>query len=398
MKMNVMLKKYRNILALALLWLGACQENELKPLREDDTAPAAITEATVVNLPGAVQLTYQLPADDDLLYVKAEVEVQPGKVLQTKASIYSPELLLEGFGQSKSYEVKLYAVDRSENQSAPVTITVHPLTPPVQAVFASIGVKADFGGLSVNFENATKASLAFVIMTKDETGEWVERDVYYTKREAGYFSSRGFPATEQEFLLFLKDRWDNRSDSSVYKLTPLFEEAIPKAKFRTYNLPGDTWEAHANANWTVAKMWDGETQGSNLFHTKPNAAPFPLRVTFDMGQTAVLSRFVHYGRHTAPYNLGNARKFEIWGTAQTPSPDGEWTGWTKLLDCESVKPSGQPVGTNTAEDTEAYLAGEEFAFPPGTPPVRYLRFKTISTWGGVTYVHINELSFFGQIQ
>ncbi|MGV3502080.1 MAG: DUF5000 domain-containing lipoprotein [Adhaeribacter sp.] len=393
------MRTYRNILLLAgLLWLGACQENELKPLHQDDKAPAALAEATVLNLPGAVRLSYQLPADDDLLYVKAEVELEQGKVLQSKASIYSPDLLLEGFGQSKPYEVKLYAVDRSENMSAPITLTVHPLDPPVQSVFASLQVRADFGGISVDFRNTSKANLAFVIMTRDETGEWVERDVYYTKKEGGYFSSRGFAATQQDFLVFLKDRWGNHSDSSVHKLTPLFEEAIAKAKFKTYNLPGDTWEAHASVNWTVNKMWDGETQGSNLFHTKPNAAPFPLRVTFDMGQTAVLSRFVHYGRHTAPYNLGNARTFEIWGTAQTPSPDGEWTGWTKLLDCESVKPSGQPVGTNTAEDTEAYLAGEEFIFPPGTPPVRYIRFKTLSTWGGVTYVHINELSFFGQVQ
>jgi hypothetical protein len=395
-----MLKKYKDILALSALLLvfGGCQEQELKPLREDDTAPAAIAEPTAVNLPGAARITYQLPADDDLLYVKAEVEVAPGKVLQTKASIYSPELLLEGFGQSQPFEVKLYAVDRSENQSAPVSLTVHPLTPPVQTVFESIQVRPDFGGLSFDFANVTKANVAFVVKIKDEAGEWVDRDTYYTKKEAGYFASRGLPPVEREFLLFVKDRWDNRSDSTVYTLTPLFEEQIPKAGFKTYNLPGDTWEAHANANWTVNKMWDGDTQGGNLFHTKPNANPFPIHVTFDMGEKAVLSRLVHYGRHTAPYNLGNARKFEIWGTAETPSPDGSWNGWTKLVDCESVKPSGQPVGTNTAEDVETYLAGEEFSFPPGTPPVRYIRFRTISTWGGVTYVHINELSFFGQIQ
>src|SRR3546814_19812046 len=71
-------------------------------------------------------------------------------------------------------------------------------------------------------------------------------------------------------------------------------------------------------------------------------------------------------------------------------------GWVKLLECEMIKPSGRPLGNNTLEDEEVALAGHEFTFPLDAPPVRYLRFKILETWGGTDYMWIRELTFFGQ--
>src|SRR3546814_11935428 len=63
-------------------------------------------------------------------------------------------------------------------------------------------------------------------------------------------------------------------------------------------------------------------------------------------------------------------------------------GWVKLLECEMIKPSGRPLGNNTLEDEEVALAGHEFTFPLDAPPVRYLRFKILETWGGTDYMWI----------
>ena len=40
------------------------------------------------------------------------------------------------------------------------------------------------------------------------------------------------------------------------------------------------------------------------------------------------------------------KSWEIWGREDEPA-NSSWDGWTKLITCNSFKPSGKPVGENT---------------------------------------------------
>ena len=355
----------------------------------------------MVNLNGAAKITTVLPDDDDLLYIKAIVEVAPGKIREFKSSSYSNELYLDGFATSKPYEVKLYAVDRGENTSEPLLVAIHPLAPPIELIYKSLIVKPDFGGLNVNFQNATEASVSIVIQIKDDQGDWIEKETYYTKRLSGNFSARGLSVEEREFRIFVQDRWANKSELGIFKIKPLFEELVPKTNFKAYNLPGDTFEPHLVARWAMPAIWDGVTNTDDpVFNTKPTAV-LPGTFTFDMGATATLSRMKLWGRSVALgsiYNIGNIKKFEIWGSATPPPANGDFPGNMTLLgEFESKKPSGQPLGVNTQEDVETFRAGEDFGFLSGIPPVRYIRVKVYNTWGGVSYWHIAEMTFWGKL-
>lgn len=387
--------------AVLLLLLNACKEEMFKPLSNDGKAPGKVKSAVVENFNGGARITAVLPDDDDLLYIKAIVEVEPGKIREFKASSYSKELYLDGFAQSKPYEVKLYAVDKGENTSEPLLITIHPLTPPVELIYKSLIVKPDFGGVNVSFQNSTQASVSIVIEIKDDKGDWIERETYYTKRASGNFSARGLPIEEREFRIFVQDRWANKSELGIFKIKPLFEELVPKTNFKAYNLPGDTFEPHLVARWAMPAIWDGVTNTDDpVFHTKPTAV-LPGTFTFDMGVTATLSRMKLWGRSVALgsiYNIGNIKKFEIWGSATPPPANGNFPGNMTLLgEFESKKPSGQPLGTNTQEDVETFRAGEDFSFLSGGSPVRYIRVKVYTTWGGVSYWHIAEMTFWGKL-
>ena len=116
-----------------------------------------------------------------------------------------------------------------------------------------------------------------------------------------------------------------------------------------------------------------------------------------MGQTAKLSRykFYHLFREDYAYQRGNLKRWEVWGRTDTPPTDGTWEGWTKLLDCESFKPSGLPVGEISGDDWEYLQQGEDFEFPPTAPEVRYIRFKVLETWGGDDFIHFQEFTFWG---
>ena len=51
---------------------------------------------------------------------------------------------VEGFGQVKEYEVKLYSVDRNENVSAPVVQVITPLEANTNTVAATLTVRPGF--------------------------------------------------------------------------------------------------------------------------------------------------------------------------------------------------------------------------------------------------------------
>ena len=89
------------------------------------------------------------------------------------------------------------------------------------------------------------------------------------------------------------------------------------------------------------------------------------------------------------------KQWEVWGRNDAPSQDGSWEGWTKLMDCQSVKPSGLPVGQLSEEDRTRVAEGETFLFPKGVPEVRYIRFKVNDVWNTAEgrFLTFTELTF-----
>ena len=387
-------------LILGLWLLGGCSEEKYTSPIDEDNAPAPMQDVQVENLPGGAKISYTLPNNESLRYVKAVYSIRPGVVRQAKSSLYSDHLVVDGFPAEQAYEVDLYAVSKGEQASDPVTVTVNPLTPPLLEAFNSLTFEETFGGVTIAFENSGEASLAVTVLTEEEGG-MTEVETYYTKSKQGLHSVRGFEAEPRLFGAMIRDRWNNFSDTLYAERTPIFEEEIPKDEFAEYHLPTDTYEKHIPQG-DMFQMWDGRIApngGIGVFHTKPGSA-MPQWFTFDMGQTVLLSRYKlwHRGPGTQwAYQLASPTKWEVWGTAETPDPSGSWDGWTLLMECDSYKPSGDGPVTND-DAFYATNSGEDFVFPDGTPPVRYLRFRMLETWGFLDYIYIQELTFWGQLQ
>lgn len=381
---------------LAGMLMCACSEEEMMPVNTDE-APSPVSNVQVENLAGGARLTYTLPNDKNLLYVKAVYTISQHVQREVKSSYYQNYLLLDGFSDTISYGVSLYAVSRGEKVSQPVTVAVKPLTPPVMKVFESLTMTGTFGGVRVSFENEAEANVVLTVLATDTIGDLVQADAYYTKRKEGTFAVRGFEPVSRTFGVFVRDRWSNCSDTLFADLTPVYEYQLDKTKFKTIQLPSDTYDGHVSSK--VEYLWDEKTGngGTSIFHSKPGSG-LPQWFTFDMGVTTTLSRFkLHHrdGGTDGPYTGGDPRVYEVWGS-NNPDTDGGWENWTLLTTCESVKPSGQPEGTVTSEDKQfAVVDGEDFDFPAGIPPVRYLRFKINKVWGALDHMYIAELTFWG---
>lgn len=381
----------------------ACEEDSRGPLLDDGIPPGPVSNVQVENIAGGATLTYQLPTDNDALYVLAEYTLNSGKSASVKSTVYKNNLNVVGFGDTNAKTIKLYAVDRGENLSDPVEVTINPLTPAVTTIREELIILPDFGGIHLFWENETEAEVAVIVWTPDSLGTLQQIDIRYSSLLSDHFAIRGYDTEPREFVVTLRDRWDNFSEPLTVTVSPLFEEQLDKDKFTFLALPHDAPSAWG---WVGPRLIDNNI-GSGYHSGQGYADPDPLpnyddivhMITIDLGVTAKLSRFKFWQRQGSwIFRHGNPHFFDIWG-AKTLDPSGTLDGWTKLIENgEVLKPSGLPPGQFSNADKEQAAAGEEFPFALDSEPVRYIRFVSLESWSGAKFIHMMEMDFWGQIE
>ncbi len=383
-----------NILYLGLFLLflyNACQELDREPLTKDTTIPGNVIDPDIENIPGGAIISYTLPDETDLLYVKAEYTLTNGQKFDTRSSIYLNSIKIEGYGDTIVHEVKLYTVDRSENVSQPLSVKIQPQEPAVNTVMASMEMAADFGGVRYTWSNPDSCALSFIILTRDTLGVLYPIETVYSGVVEGSYNLRGFEPKENTFGIIMRDRWDNYSDTLLTSLTPMLEKKLDKTKFNKIVLDGD-----ANVdNWGGRYEYLYDDNIETFCHSNAGTG-WPHYITLDLGSTVRLSRFVmvqRQGDSGMLYNRGNPRLSEIWGRVTKPT-DGSWDGWTKLRDCVAIRPT--EAGGTPEEDEKRAKEGDEYPFSLETPEVRYVRILINETWGETGFVHFSELTFYGQ--
>jgi hypothetical protein len=390
---------------------GCKEESRIDHIDDSAPAPTPVTLGEIKAKPGGAIIWYTVPNDKNLLGVKAVYE-RNGEICETKASVYTDSLTVEGFGDANPKEVKLYSVGRNEKLSEPVSVQIVPLEPPVNSVH--VNMEATFGGVTLILENnISNADLAVVLMIDTtDTDEWVPLQTFYTQATSIKLSRRGLKFKEQKFGVYVKDRWNNKSVITDWTLTPIEEIELPKTDFRNAMLPGDTYLPYGGYSaYTLEKCWDGDISG---IFVPPTSSPIPQHFTIDLGRPMSISRLQFFHRLNNEMYSGNAvRVFELWGSNDPPD-DGSFDNWHKLGQWEQLKPSGygngSDVGPITDEDRAYFYSGGnyELTITDETPnpymTVTYLRFITTATF--ISYgtdtntgnLVIAELTFYGQLK
>jgi hypothetical protein len=406
---------YITILAAFCIFYGCREENRMIYMDESDNAPAQVTiKGNPVSIQGGAIIKYQIPNDESLLGVKAVYE-RNGETCETKASLYKDSLVIEGYGDTDTHEVNLYSIGRNEKLSAPLKVDITPLAPPVRTTL--IDLAPTFGGIEMSFaENQSRANLALVALV-DSTGNgvWQPLRTFYTSAVSGRFYGRGLDVKEMRFGAYLRDRWNNKSDTLTKLLTPFEEVRIPHDRFQNAKFPTDFYETAGNdPSYALEGLWNGtaySTSWSGNFCT-PNYTPIPFHFTIDLGRTVIINRFKIYPNSSGIYTNSFVRVFELWGSDDPPL-DGSFDNWHKLGDFEIFKPSGYGdganVGTVTDDDRNYIVSGGDYNIEPTDEapdpyiPIKYLRFKLNNTFDtyatGATqgYVVLAELEFWGRI-
>src|SRR5688500_7270990 len=87
---------------ITVLVIGSCNKKleSHQPVSGDGTVPVQVTGVTVVNGNGNATISYAIPKDTNLAYVKAVYTITTGKEYISTASYYNNSLVVEGFADT----------------------------------------------------------------------------------------------------------------------------------------------------------------------------------------------------------------------------------------------------------------------------------------------------------
>jgi hypothetical protein len=395
---------------MAAMCALSCTEAPTGQTPTNSTPPPPLENVQAEPMPGGAKISYRLPNQTDISYVKGEFMFQ-GKPKTVRASVYENSLTVEGLGSVEPIEITLWLVNHSEILSPPTVTSFTPLTPPVHAISASAELRPDFGGINVRWKNPDGIEIGVFLYSQKDDGEYDNGAFTFSQAKEGEYVFRGFRDTLRTFRLQITDKWGNLSEMKEVTLTPLFEKLLDRTRHGQRALPWDNTSSQGGQNFSF--LFDGvkTSTGNVSWHTQENQPldqkgfTVPTMFTIDLGVEASLSRLILWQGRWAEwflYGHHNPRLFEVWGIKELPTgkPDDYWKDdwkddWILLSDCEMKKPSNSAMGTNTNEDVAQANAGHEFYTKLAT--VRYIRFSVKATWTGNkdNNVTIQEIEFWG---
>ena len=391
---------YLRTLALAGFLIGSCDSSDIK---EDTTAPGKLSIQSVTPTSGGGIIYYNLPADNDILFVRADYKNAQGDEVYRVSSKQNDSIEISGLIDSSPVTVNLSVYDTSQNQSEVVSVDFSPNRSFIFDVLESLEITPDLGGVRVNWINDEEKTVFIYVYITANSGE-EEIRILSSSNQNGARFVRGLAAEEQNFRIKVEDFDGNTTpDIDFGTYTPLFEEKIDKTSWRlvsSLSVNGDAWEGQ------TVNFWDDivDTVSTNsdnsyfIIYRSLNGGVlrWPLDIVIDLNKTVKINRFKVWQRafwYNGPantayyYQAENLRSFDIY----VSNDRIEW----ELLGNFDIGDPSDGSGNIPDEKIDEAAQGHDFNLDDVSPEFRYFKFSITANYGSDTYVHGSEISLFG---
>ena len=393
--------KARNFLSLFLitfLVLLGCNENE----NQDSTPPGSLTIESVTPTNGGGILTYSLPNDSDILFVRAEYTNSLGNDVYRVSSSHNNSIEIDGLNQNTPISVRLFVIDENENISEPTDVEFTPLPSFIYLVQESISISPTLGGVNIQWENIAEKTV-YVHLHIVNAGE-EEIRILSSDKEFENISVRGLESVEMTFLTKVEDFDGNITDlEEKATISPLFEEMIDKSTWTLMSqlsVDGNAWEGETDNFWDDI-VDTAETNADNSYFiiwrdANGGVLNWPLDIVINLNKNVKIHRlkvwqraFWYNGPTGIPYYYQeeNIRSFDLYASENSQD-------WTLLGQYDIGDPSDQD-GNIPQDFIDAAANGHDFDLEGVSDKFRYLKFSITSNYGSDTYVHGSEITLWG---
>jgi hypothetical protein len=393
--------KTRNFLSIflfSLILLISCDENE----SGDTVAPGSITIENIAPTNGGGIISYSLPSDSDILFVRAEYTNSLGDDVYRVSSSHNNSVEIDGLNQDTAINVRLYVVDESQNISDPTVLEFTPLPSFIYLVQESISISPELGGVRIEWENIAEKTV--YVHLHIVNGDDEEIRILSSDKEFENISVRGLESIETTFLTKVEDFDGNITDlEEKATISPLFEEMIDKSTWTlvdNLSVNGNAWEG------STVNFWDdvvdtASTNSDNSYFIiwrdqNGGVLNWPLDIVINLNKNVQVHRFKVWQRafwYNGPtgipyyYQEENMRSFDLFASNNAQD-------WTLLGQFDIGDPSDQD-GNISQDFIDAAAEGHDFDLEGVSDAFRYLKFSITSNFGSDTYVHGSEITLWG---
>lgn len=401
--------KGRFLLLLALAIIAGCKKDAS---RSAGPIPGNVSNVTVQTISDGAVISFDRSGNGEAVSVVAKYVDDDGLIRtftfdlagNTNSFTLNDKISIKKGARA----VEVYTVNTSGQRSEGTMVQVEPLPPAsilyLASVLESIEFESTPTGVAFSFLNPDGNELIFEISKDNGNGNLTlySRLTTSAAAEAIYMDR----VEETSFRLKLSNAEDADSfserDFAVGAPFEAEEILLAKSAWSVKSLPTDNWQG-TEPTAPIQNLWDDHRAAVNADYFQSLSAPYPQHFTIDLGanQDLKLTRIkvnqLALG-DVYTYDQYAPKEFEVWGS-NNPASDGSWEGWTKIRTCHSIKPSNSPFGTVTEEDFSYAKSGEDFGLNLTGEAYRYIRFRTLATWGephpSYSYVRIREITLWG---
>lgn len=375
----------------------SCSKNE----DVDSTPPGILSNISVVPTNGGGIISYSLPSDNDISYVRAEYTNSQGEEVFRVSSSYNTSVEINGLNQTTPIKVRLYVIDENENISDEVEVEFTPLESFIYLVQQSIEISPDLGGVKITWENiATKTVFVYVHILNgtDETIRILSSD----NAEESLFI-RGLDAVEMTFSTKVEDFDGNITDLQVVgNYTPLFEEKIEKNTWTliaSQSINGNAYEGRTVNFWDdIVDTVETDSDNSYFIATRENnggSLNFPLDIVIDLNKNVKIKRFKLWQRAywyqgggvTYHYQEENLKSFNLYASNDAQS-------WDLLGEFDIGDPRDS-AGNIPASAFQEAIDGHDFTLENTSEQFRYLKISITSNYGSTIITVGSEITLYG---
>lgn len=368
----------------------------------DTTPPDVLTVVSVTPTNGGGIITYDLPNDNDVLYVRAVYTNTNGVEVSRASSSYNNHIEVSGLNQTTPLTITLYVVDENYNQSAPVYVELTPLESFIYLVQESIEITPDLGGMRVEWENIESKTVFVFVHINDGLQE--ELRILSSNAAEEVIFIRGLESIELTVSTRVEDTDENSTELEQKAIiTPLFEEVIDKSTWSliaSQSVDGNAWEGETVNFWDdIVDTPDTDSDNSYFIIWRDQnggSLNWPLDIVIDLNKMVKIHRFKvwqrafwYNGPADTPYYFQeeNMKSFNLYASndAQT---------WEELGQFDIGDPRDSE-GNIPATSLEDATNGHDFELDGVSEAFRYFKISLTSNYGSETYVHGSEITLYG---
>lgn len=287
------------------------------------------------------------------------------------------------YNVEKGYET---SIDEFDSDWGLITIQ-----PELQSILNSIVLTPTFGGVQINWENATNIDINIVV-SYTVNGEVRENSIESAISD-GELIVAGLDNGAQDIIITVFNATGNGL-GDTFNVTP--KELVYVSGITNILLPTDESGIHFGGD--VKALFDGSLASDSFYHSYgTSAATFGHHFTLDLGLSKNLKKVSLFPRTIKPER--NVKVFQLWGINDLTGANTTLNSYDYGWPFESVEKGWTLIGefkTDSSFNGETVLPAE-ISIPDTAPNnFRYIRYRAITNWTGHKRTGLAEMEFYAE--